>query len=285
MQETAVPLASVGAAPVMAAAAAAVSPGRWLDEGGDEFPAAPVRVRSPRSPRSRHLSPNPSPAYMSGHGCGRARGGPCSAGACCGASPVEPGAASVSPLSPCQRSGHGTPVSASGARGSFCLAGDGAALARAEAFLSGLRSSPEDGCDLGCSPCSSGFNLGRQYGPLSPHQDPGRSIRDPSPVAPACDLPVAGSSMHQRPDVLHAEAEACAPTHSRGEAGASSAGRAAQDDQLTPSAPCAGPSRDGAADLTAILELLASFWRQVGSPVLSLPDPKVVRRRLFSKAR
>jgi hypothetical protein len=34
-----------------------------------------------------------------------------------------------------------------------------------------------------------------------------------------------------------------------------------------------------------ILELLASFRRQVGSPVLSLPDPKVVRRRLFSKAR
>jgi hypothetical protein len=39
------------------------------------------------------------------------------------------------------------------------------------------------------------------------------------------------------------------------------------------------------ADLTAILDLLANFRRQVGSPVLSLPDPKIVRRRLFSRAR
>jgi hypothetical protein len=134
-----IPLASVSAAPADAAAAA--SPGRWLDADGGELWAAPDRVRSPCYPRSRHLSPNPSPVHMIGHGCGRARNVPCSAGACCGATPVEPGATLVSPLSSCQWSERETPMSTGGARGSFCLAGDGAALAKAEAFLSGLHAS------------------------------------------------------------------------------------------------------------------------------------------------
>jgi hypothetical protein len=53
---------------------------------------------------------------------------------------------------------------------------------------------------------------------------------------------------------------------------------------MPPSTPIAVPQERGSADLTALLELLRNFRRQVGSPLLSLPDPKVVRRRLFSGA-
>jgi hypothetical protein len=49
--------------------------------------------------------------------------------------------------------------------------------------------------------------------------------------------------------------------------------------------PAAGPHESVSADLTTLLELLRNFRRQVGSPLLSLPDPKVVRRRLFCRAR
>jgi hypothetical protein len=51
------------------------------------------------------------------------------------------------------------------------------------------------------------------------------------------------------------------------------------------STPIAVPQERASADLMALLELLHNFSRQVGSPLLSLPDPKVVRRRLFSGAR
>jgi hypothetical protein len=106
----------------------------------------------------------------------------------------------------------------------------------------------EDGFDPGCTPCSSAFSLGRQYGSLSPQQDSGRSLRDPSSVARACDQIPATSSMQLRSDELRADVGASAPTPSHGEVGASSVDGLAQAEHLTPSAPCVGPSRDGAAD-------------------------------------
>jgi hypothetical protein len=52
-----------------------------------------------------------------------------------------------------------------------------------------------------------------------------------------------------------------------------------------PAEPSRGlPKHGGDANLTAILDLLQNFWRQVGNPLLSLPDPEVIRRRLFSRA-
>ncbi|KAK1647756.1 hypothetical protein QYE76_065561 [Lolium multiflorum] len=158
--------------------------------------------------------------------------------------------------------------------GSPCLRADATALAAAEAFLSGQRSPvPPSSVSPGLPCC--GHDVA-----WAGHESAGQAPRSPVSEGGLAGTPgLAGTSspVQRCPPVITADAEDAAHlvhAHAAGDPPLTAHAAA----QIEPSMPAVGSAADEAVTLSA---LLRQFRLRLEDPLLRLPDPKVVRRRLF----
>jgi hypothetical protein len=258
------------------------SPGRWMGLGLPDAGGGAARV----SPCQ--LSPSPGNCML-GHGRDSMPACPRPSAASGGPSHVPRGAevevdSRCTPLRQCSlpRTHVSSTRCCQSHGGSGCLAGDNAAIRAAESFLSRYRTASKIG--------SATFDLAPRFGACE--EDRWLDTVDMTLLTPRASVQTASPGLEARVS----EAEAHAASQEPGplerashvqelaahQGGGSATPRDAEPEEtwMASGAPQAQDAK--AANLSAILDLLRGFRRQVGSPLLSLPDPHVVRRRLFS---
>ncbi|KAK1621212.1 hypothetical protein QYE76_026729 [Lolium multiflorum] len=184
----------------------------------------------------------------------------------------------ASPTTCCSNSCSASAVGSPG-----CLQGDRDTLVAAAAFLSGRRASPE------VDAASPAFLSGRSRGSsvdraATSHWSPPQSpMSGPQAAVSGANGHACGPAPHALPNG-HASGPTSPATLTRavashGVAPANSASPPLDGHAAGHAEPAAAAA--GEADVHTLTELLRQFKQRLEDPLLALPDPKLVRRRLF----